>query len=207
MNTWHQINTTYENIKQVNKSPPIYVCDNLLTDQECDTLIKSAEHNLEDSHVVKLINGKEILEKDSARLSKSFYLSNNNNTSLINKISNLVNKDSQYFEDLQVGYYQKGGFYKSHHDALDIHTKLGNSFIKTRGQRIITVLMYLNDVKKGGRTYFKNLNIRFIPKKGTALIFFPAFLNREIDEKALHCAEKVIDEKWVAQLWIRDRFQ
>ena len=126
---------------------------------------------------------------------------------LIKKITRLINKDSRYFEGLQVGHYTKGGFYKSHHDALDVHTKLGEGFVQTRGQRIITVLIYLNNVKKGGRTYFNNLDIRIKPRKGMALVFFPAFLDREIDERTLHTAEEVIDEKWVTQLWVRDVIQ
>ena len=62
-------------------------------------------------------------------------------------------------------------------------------------------------MKKGGTTYFNNLDLRIKPKKGMALIFFPAFLNREIDERTLHTAEDVIDEKWVTQLWVRDVIQ
>ena len=106
-----------------------------------------------------------------------------------------------------MGHYTKSGFYNSHHDAIDIHSKLGQSFIQERGQRIITVLIYLNDVQKGGRTYFNKLDLRIKPVKGMALIFFPAYLDREIDELTLHTAEEVIDEKWVTQLWVRDVIQ
>ena len=207
MSNLHTINTNYKNLLEINKSPPIYVCDQFLSDKECDYMINENKSKMKQSTVVKLVNGKEQLVEDSHRNSESCHLSNREYNFLIKKISNLINKDSRYFEGLQVGHYRKGGFYKSHHDALDIHTKLGQGFVKTRGQRIITVLIYLNDVEKGGRTYFNNLDIRIKPKKGMALVFFPAFLDREIDERTLHTAEDVIDEKWVTQLWVRDVIQ
>ena len=204
MSNLHQINTKYKNLLKINKSPPIYVCEQFLSSKECDYMINENKDKMNHSTVVKLINGKEQLVEDSHRNSESCYLSNSEYNFLINKISGLINKDSQYFEGLQIGHYIEGGFYKSHHDALDIHTELGQSFVKTRGQRIITVLIYLNDVKKGGTTYFNNLDLRIKPRKGMAVVFFPAFLDREIDKRTLHTAEDVIDEKWVTQLWVRD---
>ena len=207
MHKLHKINTKYKNLLKINKSPPIYVCDQFLSNKECDYMINENKNKMKHSTVVKLVNGKEQLVEDSHRNSESCHLSNSEYNFLIKKISRLINKDSRYFEGLQVGHYTKGGFYKSHHDALDIHTKLGKSFVQTRGQRIITVLIYLNDVEKGGRTYFNNLDIRIKPRKGMALVFFPAFLDREIDERTLHTAEDVVDEKWVTQLWVRDVIQ
>ena len=207
MNKLHQINRKYKNLLKVNKSPPIYICEKFLSSKECDYMINENKDKMNHSMVLKLVNGKEQQVEDSHRNSESCHLLNDNYNFLIQRISNLIRKDSKYFEGLQVGHYKKGGFYKSHNDALDIHTKLGKSFIKTRGQRIITVLIYLNNVKKGGTTYFNNLDLRIKPKKGMALIFFPAFLNREIDERTLHTAEDVIDEKWVTQLWVRDVIQ
>tara|TARA_B100000401_G_C52227424_1_gene448939 strand:- start:46 stop:312 length:267 start_codon:yes stop_codon:yes gene_type:complete len=84
---------------------------------------------------------------------------------------------------------------------------MGKKFVEDGGQRIITVLMYLNDVKKGGCTYFTEINKRFAPKKGSAIIFFPSYLNRDIDTRAIHCAEEAINKKWVSQLWVRDEIQ
>ena len=57
------------------------------------------------------------------------------------------------------------------------------------------------------RIFFDKLKLRCKPKKGKAVVFFPSYLDGEIDQKALHCAETVIDEKWVSQLCIRDKIQ
>ena len=210
MNKYHKINTKYKNLRKVNRTPPMYVCDKFLTNNECNILIKEARNNMNDSKVIEYINGKIVYKKDNVRESKSCYLNNKNNikiSGIIDKISELVKKDWEYFEDIQVGCYKKGGFYKSHYDSLDINTEIGKKFVDESGQRIITVLMYLNDVKKGGCTYFKEINKRFSPKKGNSNYIFPSYLNREVDPKTIHCAEEVINKKWVSQLWIRDEIQ
>ena len=50
------------------------------------------------------------------------------------------------------------------------------------------------------------------PKKGSAILFFPAaggIPNVPFDIRTLHCGEVVAEgaanEKWIAQLWLRER--
>jgi prolyl 4-hydroxylase len=45
------------------------------------------------------------------------------------------------------------------------------------------------------------------PKKGRALIFFPGFMNGELDTDALHAGMPAVDTKWVSQVWIRQSFR
>jgi hypothetical protein len=44
------------------------------------------------------------------------------------------------------------------------------------------VLIYLNTVAVGGKTFFPRLNISVTPTKGMALVFFPASLDGRLDE-------------------------
>ena len=39
MNKLHKINTSYKNVKEINKSPTIYLCDKFLTDRQCEYMI------------------------------------------------------------------------------------------------------------------------------------------------------------------------
>merc|ERR1719446_357707 len=76
--------------------------------------------------------------------------------------------------------------------------------------RVCTVLVYLNSVEEGGGggTLFRRLNVEVRPCKGTALIFFPGFLNGDIDQDALHAAMPPKGAtKWVSQVWIRQSFR
>jgi hypothetical protein len=69
----------------------------------------------------------------------------------------------------------------------------------------LCVLIYLNNVPKGGATFFNELNLRVQPKEGSALIFFPAKMDGTIDHKVLHTAENASDLKWVSQVWLRNK--
>ena len=85
------------------------------------------------------------------------------------------------------------------------------------GQRIATLLVYLSELSEseGGATKFRDLSangemLKVQPKKGSALLFFPAaggIPNAPFDIRTLHCGEAVDKsaeaDKWIAQLWLR----
>ena len=95
----------------------------------------------------------------------------------------------------------------------------GRLFLQNGGQRIVTLLVYLNQPARGGRTAFPQLNLHFTPCRGTAIVFFPAMLDGRLDSRgahhpestpllahpiaALHAAEPAIDVKYVSQIWVR----
>lgn len=59
----------------------------------------------------------------------------------------------------------------------------------------------------GLKSYARRINFEVYPKKGRALIFFPGFMNGELDTDALHAASPAISTKWVSQVWIRQSFR
>ena len=63
------------------------------------------------------------------------------------------------YESFQVLQYQAGQFYKRHHDSPNAN---GN---KATGHRILSFLLYLNDVGEGGETRFTDLDISIAPRK------------------------------------------
>jgi prolyl 4-hydroxylase len=67
----------------------------------------------------------------------------------------------------------------------------------------VTVLVYLNDCLRGGQTVFPIMNLHVSPRKGAALVFFPATIDGYLDQMALHAALPAIDTKYVSQVWIR----
>lgn len=76
------------------------------------------------------------------------------------------------------------------------------------GQTLATVLCYLNDVPEGagGRTRFGRLGLDVDPRKGQALLFFPADAAGAFDERVEHEGEAFTGEggaeKWVARIWM-----
>ena len=90
------------------------------------------------------------------------------------------------------------------------------------GQRVCTLLVYLNDVPQGGRTSFRDLRaggtdaagkplrLAVAPKKGRALLFFPSDLASGVpDERTLHAGEPTAagEDKWIAQASRRRRLR
>jgi prolyl 4-hydroxylase len=153
---------------------------------------------------------------------------------ITNNITNLVNKylknkiNSAQFEDIQVARYKPGQEYKHHYDICDPDNAYSEhlehckaDYKKFNSVRYITIILYLNDGFNGGETRFTKLNKNIKPKKGKALIFFNCNLNDETDKtgkcnmiiNSEHSGMPVdnpnkknqIDEKWIANIWIRTK--
>lgn len=147
--------------------------------------------------------GKGAGEISPSRTSSTCYLMREDVPDVMRKVSHLTGKPVEHFELPQVGRYQPSQQYLQHYDAFDLGTEDGRRFAANGGQRIITVLIYLNDVYHGGATRFPMLNLEVQPRRGTALIFFPATIDGLLDKMALHAALPAIDVKYVSQIWIR----
>lgn len=83
--------------------------------------------------------------------------------------------------------YTKGeGYQTEHYDAGQV----GYS------KRIVTVIMYLNDVVKGGRTLFSGWGVKIIPKAGSILVFPSAFTHMHQGELP-ESGDKYILRTWM----------
>jgi len=196
-----ELNMMYPGITAVSSSPPVFTVANFLSPEECDALIIAAKDHMTPAPVVGPGNG----EVSVSRTSSTCYLAREDLPTVCTKVCALTGKPVEHLELPQVGRYLTGEFYKPHYDAFDTSSADGRRFAQNGGQRVGTVLIYLNDVPQGGATFFSKLGLRIAPKQGTALIFFPATLSGQLDEQYLHAAETAQDIKWVSQIWIRQR--
>lgn len=87
---------------------------------------------------------------------------------------------------LQVTHYAPGQHFGSHEDAFPTPTARSNGF-----QRRATVLLYLNDCPEGGRTQFDLLGVRSGPRRGSVLVFFPAFADGEPDDRRVDGVSRI----------------
>lgn len=110
-------------------------------------------------------------------------------------------------EALQVVYYAPGGEYRPHFDAYDTSTPRGREYTRRGGQRLCTAILYLNDVDAGGQTRFPRLDLAIQPRCGDALIFDSCRAGTvEVHPRALHASAPLeAGEKWIANLWFRER--
>ena len=110
-------------------------------------------------------------------------------------------------ESLQVLHYEVGESFKPHFDFWE-HGFEGHAGTMAKyGQRVFTVLVYLNEDFDGGETDFPRLGVRYRgAKKGDGLIFRNVDDLGMGDRRTLHAGlPPTRGEKWLASLWIRDR--
>jgi hypothetical protein len=147
---------------------------------------------------------------------------------LMAKASRLMGlRNIDRWEEPQTVRYRKTEKFTWHLDAL----APSDDLIHNGGQRVATLLVYLSDVgeNNGGSTVFRDLRceynhddimgtesgkeayLKMVPKKGSALLFFPAaggVPNTPFDIRTLHAGEAMAPDaptdKWIAQLWLRE---
>ena len=178
-----------------------YILDDVMSKSQCLEIMLRSKKNLKPSPTVGGINTK-VRNSEQTWISKSDPFVRN----LYNKISMIVGIPWKNAEDLQIVRYKPGQYYNEHHDACCDDQKLCDNFVKNGGQRILTVLIYLNSEFEGGRTRFPNLGMEFKPLPGSAVVFSPVASGSTICHPlALHAGTPVTSgEKWIANIWFRE---
>jgi hypothetical protein len=112
----------------------------------------------------------------------------------------------QGFEPSQILHYEAGQEFRPHHDFFDVRIPAFAQEVAARGQRAITVLVYLNDGYEGGHTAFPHLGRSFRGRKGDALVFWNVGDGGAPDWRTLHAGTAPTrGEKWLFSQWIRIR--
>ncbi len=196
---YNGINPNYPGVRLLHAHPPIFVVADFLSHAECDFLIDAASDAFQPAPVVGRGSG----EVSPSRTSSTCYLAREDLPEYLRKVGLLTGKPPEHCELPQVGRYLPGEQYLQHFDAFDLTNEDGRRFAANGGQRTVTLLVYLNDVTRGGATVFPNLNVEVRPRRGMAVVFFPSTLDGLLDRMALHAALPAMDVKYVSQVWIR----
>ena len=197
-----------DNVTLFSSDPIIYVVDDFISEDECQEFINCSKDKLQPATVVGLDNEQKL--KD--RTNEFAWLEHHANESIhevSKRLSILVQMPIRNAEMFQVVHYERGTEYKPHFDSFDQSTELGKKYWEPGGQRMITALIYLNDVEDGGATYFPELNISINPKKGNVLVFHNTISETtNINPRSLHAGMPVTSgEKWAANLWFRENLR
>ena len=186
------------------KHPRVVVFGGLLTDAECDTLMAQAAPRLLRSETVDNNTGDS--EVNAARTSDGMFFERGETaliTTLEARVAELLRWPLENGEGLQILRYRPGAEYKPHHDYFDpIHP--GTPRILERGgQRVGTLVMYLNTPEGGGATTFPDVGLEVAPVRGNAVFF--SYDRPHASTKTLHGGAPVTaGEKWVATKWLRE---
>ena len=186
-------------------SPRVVVFGNLLSAEECEALIADAEPRLKRSLTVETQTGGEALNE--ARTSDGMFFRRGETpivTRIEARIAKLLNWPLEYGEGLQVLHYRPGAEYKPHYDYFDPEEPGTPTILRRGGQRLATLVMYLNEPARGGATTFPDVGLQVAPVRGNAVFF--SYDRPHPSTRTLHGGAPVIEgEKWVATKWLRER--
>ncbi|NIF53466.1 2OG-Fe(II) oxygenase [Burkholderia sp. Ax-1724] len=180
---------------------------NFLSADECEQLIALARPRLDRSTVVDPVTGRNVVAGHRSSYGMFFRLAE---TPLIARlearIAELTGLPAENGEGLQMLNYEEGAESTPHVDYLIAGNEANRESIARSGQRVGTLLMYLNDVEDGGETVFPQLGWSVTPQRGHALYFEYGNRFGLADPSSLHASTPLRSgEKWVATKWLRAR--
>ena len=185
--------------------PRVVVLGNLLSAEECDALIESARPHLARSLTVETKTGGEELNPD--RTSSGMFFTRGQTPEVARveaRIARLLNWPLENGEGFQVLNYKPGAEYKPHYDYFDPNEPGTPTILRRGGQRVATLVMYLNEPTRGGGTTFPDVGFEVAPVRGNAVFF--SYDRAHPATRTLHGGAPVIEgEKWVATKWLRER--
>lgn len=185
--------------------PEILVLEGVLAYDECDELIRRSQEKLAPSTTVDPATGQMKPIQDRKSVGTFFPLEADDFIARLDRrLSDIAHWPLDHSEGIQILNYHVGGEYKPHFDFFPPEDSGSSAHTAQGGQRIATIVMYLNDVEEGGETIFPKLSLSIPPRKGDAVYF--SYFNSlgEVDRLTLHGGAPVTKgEKWIATKWVR----
>ena len=188
--------------------PRVVVFGDLLSAEECAELIELASRRLSRSETVATRTGDS--EVNEARTSDGmFFLPAEFPVCarLEARLARLLDWPLENGEGLQILRYRPGAEYKPHYDYFDPAEPGTPAILKRGGQRLASIVCYLNTPEAGGATVFPEAGIEVAPVQGNAVFF--SYDRPHPATRTLHGGAPVTaGEKWVATKWMREgRFE
>jgi prolyl 4-hydroxylase len=173
--------------------------DNLITENDCDEIIKMAESQFRQATTLGVNNGHRIAD----------YTWIYRNTPIANKFLKIANIETglpiENMEDLHIVRYNVGGQYKDHHDFFHPGESYYDREVLRGGQRVKSVIFYLNDDFEGGETDFPKMGITVKPVKCKTIIWDNINEDGTLDYDSIHAGLPVTNGvKYIATIWIRE---
>ncbi|MEV0252177.1 2OG-Fe(II) oxygenase [Nocardia sp. NPDC050712] len=189
------------------EKPQVILFADVLTADECDQMIERSSSRLNRSTTV---NGETGIDEVIPNRTSEGAVFQRGEDELIDRLdrrtSALMNWPLDHGEGLQTLRYRPGGEYRPHFDYFPPEDPGSWQHVSVAGQRVSTLIVYLNDVEAGGATAFPEAGLSVAPKKGGALYFRYCNGAGELDPLTRHCGQLVTaGEKWIMTKWMRKR--
>lgn len=184
------------------RSPEICVVANFLSTSECEQLIQEARPRLERSKVAGE-NGSHVASY--GRTSEQAVL-HPGCSPLADRIRARVARMARWpeacMEPAQVVRYRTGADFAPHNDYWC--PVAHRDVIERGGQRLATVILYLNTPEAGGVTAFQDVELEVFARQGQALYF--AYPYPDLRSRTTHAGVPLgRGEKWIATFFLCER--
>ena len=183
----------------VGSTPEAHVFRRLFTPEECRFLIEAAEPAFHRAPVGHVGSGGRLMV-NQVRTCDVAAFPWVAETPVIHALNRRIAKVAQTSvrngEPLQILRYGQGQEFKPHRDCTE----------DRENQRILTMLVYLNDGYTGGETLFLKSGLKVRGETGDGLLFRNAAPDGTPDMDSLHAGLPVLSsEKLIASRWIRQK--
>jgi prolyl 4-hydroxylase len=184
--------------------PRVVLFGGFLSDAECDGLMDLSRPRMARSETVDHHSGGN--EVNAARTSDGMFFQRGEAPLIARieqRIAALLRWPVERGEGLQVLRYRPGAQYRPHFDYFDPAQPGTAAVLRHGGQRVGTLVMYLNTPQRGGATSFPDVHLEVGPIKGHAVFF--SYDRPHEGTGTLHGGTPVTEgEKWVATKWLRE---
>jgi 2OG-Fe(II) oxygenase superfamily len=176
--------------------------ENILTPDECQEIIKLADGRFHRSGIVGKSGPDLVRTSETAWIPKTEPIV----AKVLEKACELTGKTIDNCEEMQVVRYHDGQYYRPHHDSCCDPDDSCITFEENGGQRVGTLLIYLNNEFEGGETDFPNLKARFRAQAGTGVFFRPMNKSgKQCHPLALHGGLPPTNgTKYACNIWVRE---
>ena len=182
----------------------------IFTKEECAKMIEFANLNgLEVSEISSYNKNKSKLDT-TVRISEQAWVEDSYDP-LVQKFADfaaeLTGKPVENQEATQVAKYDVGGKFIEHYDAcVPDGTSYCNDLDRLSGDRLATLLVYLNDDFEGGKTEFTKLGFSVTPEAGKGILFWNTDANDIILDESEHKGAEILKgTKWISTKWVHHR--
>jgi len=190
----------------VSRTPLIKVVEGFASGAECKWMIERSRERIERARIMDahILGGK----VDSRRTNSSTFFDILDADFILNVLRARIALATQFerpsLEVTGVMHYASGQTFDPHFDWFDSAETPGAAEIDTKGQRVATFLIYLNDGFEGAETEFPAIGWRYKGAPGDALFFMNVDETGSVDRLTLHSGlAPTRGEKWLFSQWIR----
>lgn len=187
------------------QTPRVAVLEQFVPQSFCDWIIRRAEPKLQAARLKGTPNGAMASHRTSSGAGFSLVESDLILQMVNGRIADAIGVPLHHQEPSNVLRYKPGEEYKPHFDFIT-ESEGNRRELAAVGQRVCTLLIYLNDGYEGGETEFPALQWKYKGRPGDALLFWSVGPDGQPDRQTLHAGLPVSHgEKWLFSKWVRAR--